>query len=222
MTDSSPEARRRMLQWCGGVLGVLTIGSLVGTAFMPYLLARHPLLLVALSPLFRHLVIAAPRVSAVPFFLVAVPRHVLPDPFVYLLGREFGHVAIEWVEGNSPFTGKIVRALERLFARVGPIALLISPDVIVSTLAGAARVPFPLFIVFNVLGTFLTVFVARWFGDVFEKSITEMVHYFEAHLWLVTVISILLVVAFNWYTARQKGPEGTPNGQDGGKDAAKS
>jgi membrane protein DedA with SNARE-associated domain len=202
-----PEPRRRVLIWCGGVIGILTIASLVGTAFMPYLLARHPLVLVALSPLFRHLVVAAPRVDPVPFFLVAVPRHFLPDPFVYLLGREFGHLAIEWVEGNSPFTGKVVRALERLFARVGPIALLVSPDVVVSTLAGAARVRFPLFVVFNVLGTFITVFVARWFGDVFEKSIAGMVRYFEAHLWLVTVVSVLLVLAFNWYTSRQKAPE---------------
>jgi membrane protein DedA with SNARE-associated domain len=202
-----------VLLWCGGVLGVLTIASLVGTAFMPYLLARRPLVLVALSPLFRHLVIAAPRVQPAPFFLVAVPRHFLPDPFVYVLGREYGHLAIEWVEGNSPFTGKIVRALERLFARVGPIALLISPDVIVSTLAGAARVPFPLFVVFNVLGTFITVFVARWFGDVFENSIAAMVRYFEAHLWQVTVVSVLLVLLFNWYSSRQKGPDAPQNGQ---------
>jgi membrane protein DedA with SNARE-associated domain len=212
VTDS-PEARRRLLLLCGGVLGVLTVASLIGTAFMPYLLARRPLVLVALSPLFRHLVIAAPRVEPVPFFLVAVPRHFLPDPFVYLLGREYGHLAIEWVEGNSPFTGKIVRALERLFARVGPIALLISPDVVVSTLAGAARVPFPLFVVFNVLGTFITVFVARWFGDFFESSIAAMVRYFEAHLWLVTLVSVALVLLFNWYSSRQKGPDAPENGQ---------
>ena len=212
--NESPEARRRVLLWCGGTIGVLTIASLVGTAFMPYLLARQPLVLVALSPLFRHLVLAAPRVAPVPFFLVAVPRHFLPDPFVFLLGREFGHLAIEWVEGNSPFTGKIVRGLERLFARVGPVALLISPDVIVSTLAGAARVSFPLFVVFNVLGTFITVFVARWFGDVFENSIASIVKYFEAHLWLVTTVSVLLVLFLNWYSSRQKGPEDAPHGEE--------
>jgi len=213
VTAAPDDRRRLLLWWFGSVLGVLTVASLIGTAFMPYLLARRPLVLVALSPLFRHLVIAAPRVPAVPFFLVTVPRHFLPDPFVYLLGREYGHFAIEWVEGNSPFTGKIVRALERLFARVGPIALLISPDVVVSTLAGAARVPVPLFVVFNVLGTFITVFVARWFGDVFESSIAAMVRYFEAHLWMVTVVSVVLVLLLNWYSSRQKAPDSAENGQ---------
>ena len=214
MSESSPAVRRNVLVWCGGVIGALTIASLIGTAFMPYLLAKRPLVLVALSPLFRHLVLAAPRVDPVAFFAVAVPRHFLPDPFVYLLGREYGHVAIEWIEGNSPLTGRIVRALERLFARVGPIALLVSPDVIVSTLAGAARVSFPVFVVFNVLGTFVTVFVAKWFGDFFENSIASMIAYFEAHLWVVTVASIVLVAVFNWYSSRQKGGERAASGQD--------
>ncbi len=204
--SEAPEGRR-LLVWCGVPIGAFTIASLIGTALMPYLLARQPLMLVALSPLFRHLVLAAPRVPALPFFAVVVPRHFAPDPFFYLLGREYGRFAIEWAEGNSPFTGRIVRALERLFARIGPIALLISPDVVVSTLAGAAKVPLPLFVVFNVLGTFCTVFVARWFGDVFEKSIASIVTYFEAHIVAVTAVSVLLVVVFNWYSSRQKATE---------------
>jgi membrane protein DedA with SNARE-associated domain len=200
--NDTPESRRLLVQ-CGVPIGILTVASFIGTAFMPYLLAKAPLALVALSPLFRHLVLAAPRVDAAPFFLVVVPRHFAPDPFFYLLGREYGRFGIEWAEGNSPFTGKIVRALERVFAKLGPVVLLISPDVIVSTLAGAAKVPFPLFVVFNVLGTFITVFVARWFGDVFEQSIGVIVKYFTAHLWTVTAISVLLMVLFNWYSSRQ-------------------
>jgi membrane protein DedA with SNARE-associated domain len=198
------QGSRRLLVLCGVPIGILTIAGFIGTAFMPYLLAKQPLALVALSPLFRHLVLAAPRVDMLPFFAVVVPRHFLPDPFFFLLGREYGHLAVEWAEGNSPFTGRIVRGLERIFAKVGPIALLVSPDVIVSTLAGAAKVPFPLFVVFNVIGTFFTVFVARWFGDVFEKSIGTLVRYFEAHLWTVTALSVLLMLAFNWYSARQR------------------
>jgi len=181
----------------------MTIGSLIGTAFMPYLLARRPLVLIALSPLFRHLVLVAPRVDVAAFFAVAVPRHFLPDPFMYMLGREYGHLAVEWAESNSPVTGKLVRTMERAFAKVGPLALLVSPDIIVSTLAGAAKVPFPLFVVFNILGTIGTAFVARWFGDAFSEGIASVVRFFEAHLLLVTVVSVALVVLFNWYFRRQ-------------------
>lgn len=211
--SAPPDAKRRLVVWCAVPLAILTIGSLVGTAFMPYLLARRPLLLVALSPLFRHLVLAAPRVDAAAFFAVVVPRHFLPDPFVYLLGREYGHLAVEWAESNSPLTGRFVRALERVFAKVGPLALLVSPDIIVSTLAGAAKVPFPLFVVFNVLGTIGTAFVARWFGDAFGEAIASVVRFFEAHLALVTVVSVLVVLAFNWYSRRQT-PE-SPEKNDG-------
>jgi membrane protein DedA with SNARE-associated domain len=206
---------RRVLVWCGVPLAVLTVAGFLGTAFMPYLLARRPLVLVVLSPLFRHLVVVAPRVDPVAFFAVAVPRHFLPDPFVYMLGREYGHLAAAWADENSPVTGKIVRAFERLFAKVGPFALLVSPDIIVSTLAGAARVPVPVFVVFNIVGTFGTVFVARWFGGVFDKPIAAMVAFFEAHLVLVTCVSVVLVVFFNWYSRREV-PETPGKGTDPG------
>lgn len=199
-------------------LGIMTVGSLIGSAFMPWFLARHPLWLVALSPLFRHLVLVAPTVDPASLFLVAVPRHFLPDPFVYFLGREYGPLAVEWAETNSPFLGKLVRALERLFGKVGVVALLVSPDIIVSTLAGAARVPLPLFVIFNVVGTFVTVTVARWFGDVFERQIHALVAFFQAHLALVTGLSVLFVMALNWYSRKSSPPavESPPPTHPGG------
>jgi membrane protein DedA with SNARE-associated domain len=100
--------------------------------------------------------------------------------------------------------GRIVRFLERLFAKVGVIALLVSPDVVVSTLAGAAGVSPALFVVFNVAGTFVTVFVARWFGAAFEKEILAILAFFEAHLVFVTLASIAFVVLMNQLSRRQK------------------
>jgi membrane protein DedA with SNARE-associated domain len=188
-------------------LGIMTVSSLIGSAFMPWFLARHPLWLIALSPLIRHMVLVSPSVDPVSLFAVAVPRHFLPDPFVYFLGREYGPLAVEWAETNSPSLGRLVRALERLFGKVGVVALLVSPDIIVSTLAGAARVPLPLFVVFNIAGTFVTVAVARWFGDVFDREIHAIVAFFQAHLVLVTAVSVLLVVALNWYSRKSGSKE---------------
>lgn len=178
-------------------LALATIGGLIGTAFMPYFLARAPLVLVALSPLFRHLVLVSRSVGALPLFAVAVPRHFAPDIFVYLLGREYGNAAIEWVEINSPMSGKLVRSLERLFAKAGFLVLLVSPDIIVSTLAGAARLPLPVFVAANVAGTIATVAVARYFGDVFDAPIRVLLAFFQGHLFAVTAISVLIVLALN-------------------------
>jgi membrane protein DedA with SNARE-associated domain len=201
--------RKRALTLAAPVVVVMLAGFL-GTAFMPYLLARAPLVLVALSPIFRHLVLASRVVDAVPLFLIAVPRHFFPDIFVYLLGREFGRTALEWVEANSPSSGRFVRMLERLFSKAGVLVLLVSPDLVVSTLAGIARLPPALFVGANIAGTIGTVVVARFFGDVFDGPIRAILAFFQAHLALVTLASVLIVVVLNWHLKRRnEGVEGS-------------
>jgi len=185
-------------------LALVTVSGLVGTAFMPYFLARAPLVLVALSPLFRHLVLVSRSVEAAPLFAVAVPRHFAPDIFVYFLGREYGDAAIEWVEINSPMSGKLVRWLERLFAKAGFLVLLVSPDIVVSTVAGVARLPLPVFVLANIAGTFATVAVARYFGDVFDTPIRALLAFFQSHLLAVTLISVLFVVTVNLLNRRKE------------------
>lgn len=195
-------------------LAIFTIAGTIGVAFMPYFLSRAPLLLVALSPLFRHLVLVSPSVDLASLLAVAVPRHFAPDPFVYLLGRDYGPLAVEWVETNSPGLGRWIRMLEKLFARVGPLALLVSPDIAVSTLAGAARVPFAVFCAMNLLGTVGNVIVARWFGVALEGEIRAVVGFFQAHLVAVTIASLGIVAGFNWYSSRKR-PSPGKDGTDG-------
>jgi membrane protein DedA with SNARE-associated domain len=203
-SDLAPPAARRGHMLVYAIpLGLMTVANLIGSAFMPYLLTHAPLVLVGLSPLFRHIVLVAPSVDAKSLFAVVVVRHFAPDPFMYFLGREYGPLGLAWAEANSPVVGKVARTLERLFAKVGPVALLVSPDVIVSTLAGAARVPFPVFVVVNVAGTVLTVVVARWFGDAFDRPIHVLMAFFQAHLVVVTVASVLVVVSLNWLSRNQ-------------------
>jgi membrane protein DedA with SNARE-associated domain len=197
LPPGGPSPPRRHPAFYATPLALMTISSTIGAAFMPWFLVHAPLTLIALSPLFRHLVLVAPKVDPTALFAVAVPRHFAPDPFVYLLGRDYGPLAVDWVEANSPFVGKIVRTLERLFTKIGPLALLVSPDVIVSTLAGAAGVRAPVFVAFNLAGTFGTVLVARWFGALFERQIDAIVVFFQSHLAVVTLCSLLLVVGLN-------------------------
>jgi membrane protein DedA with SNARE-associated domain len=201
---SEEYARRRRALVYAAPVAVVAVAGFIGTAFMPYLLAKAPLALVALSPIFRHLVLVSRTVDAVPLFAVAVPRHFAPDIFVYLLGREFGKAALEWVEANSPASGKFVRLLERLFAKAGMLVLLVSPDLIVSTLAGVARMPIALFIVANIAGTIGMVVVARYFGDFFDAPIRAIMAFFQAHLVMVTAASVLFFVALNWYMRNPK------------------
>jgi membrane protein DedA with SNARE-associated domain len=178
------------------------VAGLVGTALWSYLLTHSPLTLIALSPVFRHLVLASPSVDTWALFAVGAPRHFAPDPFVYFLGRDYGPAAIDWVEGNNPSAGRMMRGLERLFAKVGPFALLIYPDLLVSTLAGAAKVPLPVFIVFNLLGTIGTIAVAKFFGLWLTEEIATLMAFLQRNLLAVTVVSILLVIGINWWSRR--------------------
>jgi membrane protein DedA with SNARE-associated domain len=203
-TAAESYARRRRAVAYAAPVGLVAVGGFVGTAFMPQLLLKAPLALIALSPIFRHVVLASRVVEALPLFAVAVPRHFAPDIFVYLLGREFGKSALEWVEANSPTSGRFVRLLERLFAKAGVFVLLLSPDLVVSTLAGVARMPPALFVVANIAGTIGMVAVARYFGDVFDGPIRAILAFFQAHLGLVTAVSVILVVALNWYFRKPK------------------
>ncbi|HVU04640.1 MAG TPA: hypothetical protein VHE30_22955 [Polyangiaceae bacterium] len=192
-------------------LALATIAGTIGVMFMPWFLTNRPLTLIALSPLFRHFVLVSPSVAAAPLFAIGVPRHFAVDPFVYLLGRDYGPAAVMWVETNSPGLGRLVRALERLFAKVGPLALLVSPDIVVSTLAGAARVSFPVFVVMNLLGTVANIVVARLFGTVLEAEITAFTTWIRAHVVVATAISVALFLAFNAWSKRK--------GDDTGREA---
>ena len=71
----SPE-ERRIVALCLSILGVLSSGAMLGVAFSLYLVNHYPLLLIALSPLGRHLVLVAPTVHPAAFVVVAVGRHI--------------------------------------------------------------------------------------------------------------------------------------------------
>ncbi len=64
----------RVVRVCLGILAVLATGSLVGVAFSLYLVNHYPLVLIALSPLGRHLVLVAPIVAPTAFLTVAFAR----------------------------------------------------------------------------------------------------------------------------------------------------
>jgi membrane protein DedA with SNARE-associated domain len=187
---------------------VIAALSTIGAAIMPALVTKAPLVLIAMSPLFRHLVLVAPSVDTVSLFAVGLPRHFLPDPFMYLLGRDYGPAAIDWVETNSPMAGRMLRTLEAIFAKIGVFALLIWPDLLFSTFAGAARVPVGQFVVFNVLGTIGTIGVAKFFGTWLTVEIGMVTGFFGRHLVPVTIASIVIIALLSWRSKRGQTEDG--------------
>ena len=158
------EAQRRVRLW-GTALGVLGACSLVGVAFSPYLVTHWPLLLVGLSPLGRHMVLVAPVVHPVAFFLVLVVRRLVFYLGCFQLGRALGPWAVPWVESRSRHFGRFLRFLERLFNRAPHTVVLVMSGPSVSALAGVSGMQTGVFLLLATVSLAVRVVLVMGFAE---------------------------------------------------------
>jgi membrane protein DedA with SNARE-associated domain len=140
--------------------------GLIGNAIHPGLVNSHPLLLVAMEPRNRYLLLVADKVSFLPFLLVATIRRLVSDPLFYLLGYLYGDRGVRWIERQLGDAGGVVRGFEGLFAKAAPVLVFLFPGAIVCVLAGATGMSPVLFVLFNVAGTVAVVSLVYRFADV--------------------------------------------------------
>lgn len=190
------------------VLGTLIVAfwvlGTVATALTPTLLAEHPLLLVALEPRNRNLLLTADRVDAVPFVVFATIRRVASDPIYFALGHLYGDGAVRWVERQVGGTGaRSVRLVEKVFARArGPLVFLF-PGLLVCVLAGATGMRTRTFLALNLAGTVAAVLALRAFADPLEPVIGPVTDFVEANqTWLTALTVALVVLWLAWQRAR--------------------
>jgi membrane protein DedA with SNARE-associated domain len=109
--------RRRTVRVCLSTLTTLSAFSLTGATFWLWLVNHQPLLLVAMSPIGRHLLLVAPTVDPYAFVAVVVVRRMLFYLASFHLGRALGPAGISWIEARAARFGRFVRWLERVFQR---------------------------------------------------------------------------------------------------------
>ena len=131
----SPEDRR-IVRGCLIVLAVLGSGSLLGTASSLYLVNSLPLLLIALSPIGRNLILVAPTVNPVLFVTIATFRRTLFYLPCFYLGKTLGPAGLDWLERRAPGAERFVRWLERIFHRARHPAVFFLLGPAMSTIAG--------------------------------------------------------------------------------------
>jgi membrane protein DedA with SNARE-associated domain len=185
---------RRTARLCLAALGGLAASSWLGIAFSLYLVNHHPLLLVALSPLGRHLILVAPTVDPVAFVAVAVTRRMLFYLASFHLGRASGPAGITWLEMRAAHLGRFVRWLERLFARASHAVVLFMTGPTVSALAGIsgmrARAFVPLAVLGLVVRMLVVVGLAEWLREPLEALLALIDEY-----WLPGTVLILAGIA---------------------------
>jgi len=192
----------RLVRASWAILGVLTAASVLGTALSPLLLVKAPLLLVALAPDGRHVALAAGRVGPLQLLSVTVARRALFSVGVYGLGAAYGDLAVTWIESRARRLGKGLRALERVFARVGAVLLLALPFLTVCILAGAARTRLVVFLPTLIVGHCIWVIGAVWLGTRFAVEAQSVVDFFAERLFESTAVCVALMAVYQLVTRR--------------------
>ncbi len=194
----------RLVQASWAIVALLTVASVVGSATSPLLLVKAPLLLVALAPDGRHVALVAG--SSDPWLLVslAVVRRALFSVAVFGLGAAYGEHAVNWIEARAHGLGKALRALERLFERVGAVLLIAAPFLSLCVLAGAARTRLTTFLPALLLGHCLWAAATVWLGQRVAAQSQMVTEFFAERLVESTLACVALVVAHQLLTRRRR------------------
>lgn len=200
----------RLVRLAVGGAALLSALNLVGTAFSPWLLLEHPLLLVALSAEVRHLILAAGRVDLGEVVVIGALRRVLSMLGTYGLAAVYGFAALRWLEGRYPRVGAFARALERLFVRRGVLLLVIFPSYTLSAVAGAARSPWRPFLLATLLGQTLVTAAYVFLGEAITTWTAPILGWLKDHMVESTVVCVVAVLAQQLWSSvrkrRQTGP----------------
>jgi membrane protein DedA with SNARE-associated domain len=189
---------------CVSVMSVLGAASMVGIASSLYLLNHHPLVLIALSPLGRHLVLVAPTVDPLAFVSVAVIRRLVFYLASFQMGRALGPVGVDWLENRSPRMGRFIRWLQTMFARASHVVVFFLPGPALSTIAGSAGMHARVFVPIVTLGLIFRMVVmigiAEWLRVPIEWLLAEIDEY-----WIPGTVLLVAAMGVHYgYTHRSR------------------
>jgi len=199
-----PSVPARVVRAVFALIALLTAASLIGAALSPLLLVRSPLLLLALAPDARHVMLSVGKVAPSVLITLTVLRRALFSVGAFGFGLVYGPWALTWVEPRSPRLGKVLRFLERLFARWGTPILVLMPFASVCLLAGAARTRFPSFVAAAILGHTLWVASTYYLGTLLSGVSEQIIEFLSENLFESTFACIALVVAQQVIARRRK------------------
>ncbi|MGQ0616041.1 MAG: DedA family protein [Acidimicrobiia bacterium] len=205
------EARAAPPRWAlpllvGLIVAFWSLGA-VANGLAPRLLRDHPLLLVALEPRNRFLLLAAGKVDPVPFVAFATFRRIASDPVYFAVGYLYGDAATRWVRGRAgPRGARAIGRLEAVFPRFSRPLVFLFPGLLVCLLAGVTRMRPRTFLVWNLAGTVAAVLALRAFASVLEPWLDPVVEFNERYADTLTYLTVALVAGYLlWQRARGGG-----------------
>ena len=176
-------------------LAVTSLIGVAGFALLPYLMVRHPLLLLLTSADARNLVLVASNLELSIVLAIAVPRRALAMMVTYGVGRLYGRAMLDWSSKRMPRFGKFAAGFERLFLRFRPLVLIGVPTYTSAALAGVTRTSLRAFVPWMLVGQVAYVIAVYSIGDA-AGGITQWIGAaFSKYLWQTTAVFVLVVGA---------------------------
>jgi len=196
----SSKTRRAILL----LLALMAILGALGAAFSPYLLIEKPLLLLALAPEGRHMMLTTTSLALLPWLSMLVVRRTISMVASYGLGVLYGERMISWTERRFRRLGRLARWSLHWFKRIGTPAVALFPSYTISTLAGSTRMPLGRFILWLVVGQTLWFTALYFLGLAMSDVIQVVLAFIRVYLWESTVVCIALVALQQIYSRRRK------------------
>ena len=198
----TPESRR-IAKRCLTVLAVLGAASLAGVMSSLYLATHYPLLLIALSPIGRHLILVAPVVSPWVFVAVAVSRRAAFYLPCFFLGRALGPAALQWLDAQMSGIARFVRWLERLFVRAPHAVVFALPGPAMSTIAGDSGMRTVVFVPILVAGLMARMLIVIWIGEWLRGPIETILAWIKEYWVPGTVVMVAATLVYQrWQRSR--------------------
>jgi membrane protein DedA with SNARE-associated domain len=196
-TQPPPTAAQwRLARACLYVLGTLWAVSTAGRAFSLYLVNHNPLVLVAMSPMGSHVLLAAALTDPVVLLAVAIARRMLFYSATFFLGRALGPFAVQWVEARARHFARFVRFLERLFERAPRLVVLAAAGPTVSVLAGMSGMRLPTYLALATAGLTARLWIWIQFADLFRGPIEQLLEWIDEY-WVPGTFVLVTIIAFS-------------------------
>jgi membrane protein DedA with SNARE-associated domain len=202
-TNLSPEDRR-IVRGCLILLAVLGGGSLLGSASSLYLVNSLPLLLIALSPIGRNLILVAPTVDPLLFVTIATCRRTLFYLPCFYLGRTLGPAGLDWLERRAPGAERFIRWLERIFQRARHPAVFFLLGPAMSTIAGNSGMSVRVWLPLIVGGLILRMVLTVLFGEIFREPIEWLLELIDEYKLPGTIVIVLVIAAYQIWKRRRR------------------
>ena len=188
-----------------GMVAVLFLAANLANTVLVSFVDRYPVLLIAFNSSNRNLVLASGELNAWTFYVVGFLRLLVSDPLFFLLGRWYGDAGIRWMERKSPMYGRMLRTAEGWFKKASYPVIAIAPNNYFCLFAGASGMPVAGFLIANMCGTAVRLFVLRSFGNLFDEPLTAVRDFIADHRLAVFLVGLVALVASLWADRRAGG-----------------